>query len=269
MEISEIIFIHEKKDAGDDSTPPINDEVYSHDEENAAKCFDDDDSKHDFIDFPLDEIARNAELRIDLAAWSMQHNISHNALKDLIAIINKASGKELLPKDPRTLLQTPRTVKIDSIGTDQQYWHNGLKICLENVFADISKSITVSLNFNMDGLPIFESTSYEFWPILCNITEMPSIRPMVVGIYYGKAKASNLKGYLQPMVDELKSICDEGIDLNGYHITVKIRSFICDSPARAFIKGMYCIHRKNTRDFMRKTHASFRLFDFFFRCCEF
>lgn len=187
----------------------------------------------------MDEIARNAELRSDITAWSLSHNISHIALKELIGIINRFSGKDnLLPKDPRTLLSTPRTVEIVSLGKDQQYWHNGMKYCLENIFSGISEPITISLNFNMDGLPIFKSSKSEFWPILCNITEKPSIRPMVIGIYYGEAKASNLNGYLTLLVEELNFICNEGLDSNGHHITVNIRSFICDSPARAFIKGM-------------------------------
>lgn len=228
-----IIFTHKKID--------VDDEIYSHDGEESL-CNDDADGIDDEIEddsFPLDEIARNAELRSDITAWSLSHNISHIALKELTGIINRFAGKDnLLPKDPRTLLQAPRTVEIVSLGKDQYYWHNGMKYCLKNIFSGISGPITISLNFNMDGLPIFKSSKSEFWPILCNITEKPSIRPMVIGIYYRKAKASNLNGYLTPLVEELNYICNEGIDSNGHHITVNIRTFICDSPARAFIKGM-------------------------------
>lgn len=130
-------------------------------------------------------------------------------------------------------------MKIESMGSDQYYWHNGLKFCLEKIFSEISYSISISLNLNMDGLPIFKSSKSEFWPILCNIAEMPAIKPMVIGVYYGKAKASNLSGYLTPLVEELKSVCADGIDLNGHHVNVAIRCFICDSPARAFIKGIW------------------------------
>lgn len=90
----------------------------------------------------------------------------------------------------------------------------------------------------MDGLPIFKSSKSAFWPVFCNITGKTSVRPMVFGIYYGKAKASNLNGCLTPLVDELNLTCNESKDLNGHHITVNVRSFICDSSARAFIKGM-------------------------------
>lgn len=242
-------FIHEIIGAADDNESPIvyaddDVDVYRHDAENQIDVDDDDvvSDAEDDTDFPLDEIARSTELRSDIAAWSLSHNITHGALRDIAAVINKFAGKNLLPKDARTLLQTPRTVEIRPLGNDQYYWHNGLKFCLENLFAGISNSITISLNFNMDGLPLFESARKEFWPILCNITEFPKIQPMVIGIYYIQAKASNLDGYLTPLVNELKSLCNEGIDLNGHHITVNIRSFICDSPARAFIKGTFILH---------------------------
>lgn len=181
---------------------------------------------------------RDAEFRSNIAEWALNRNINHSALNELFSIVNKHAGKQLLPKDARALLHTPRDLIIESIGCNEYYWHNGLKFCLENIFADISESLTISLNFNMDGLPIFKSSNNQFWPILCNIAEMPHIPPMVVGVYFGNAKVSNLKGYLTPLVEELKPISTEGIDLNGHHITVNIRCFIGDSPARAFIKGM-------------------------------
>lgn len=206
------------------------------DEMNEYDEYDADENTDDTEIF-VDEFSKNAELRSDIVAWTLSRNINHSALKELSAIINKFAGKDVLPIDPRTLLQTPRAVEIVPLPNNEYYWHNGLKFCLENVFVNISESITISLNFNMDGLPLFKSARKESWPILSNIFEMPWIKPMVVGIYYIQAKASNLKAYLTPFVEELKSICDDGIDLNGHHITVKIRCFICDSPARAFIKG--------------------------------
>lgn len=91
----------------------------------------------------------------------------------------------------------------------------------------------------MDGLPIYKSSREEFWPILFNIFEMPNVAPMVAGIYSGKSKPLNLDGFLMPMVNELKPILQEGIIINDHKITVKIRCFIADSPARAFIKGTH------------------------------
>lgn len=144
--------------------PKVSEEEYCHDDENENN---EEDPTSDDVDSPLDEIAREAEFRSNIITWSLSHNINHCALKEIIKIINNYSGKELLPKDPRTLLQTPRTVKIEAIGNDQYYWHNGMRFCLENVFSGISKSIIISVNFNMDGLPIFKSSKSEFWTMKC------------------------------------------------------------------------------------------------------
>lgn len=96
---------------------------------------------------------------------------------------------------------------------------------------------TISCNINMDGLPIYKSSKFEFWPILFNIHELPSLKPMVIGINCGKGTPSDLFSYLQPFVEEARIMLQEGLVVNNSKITFKIRCFICDSPARAFIKG--------------------------------
>lgn len=224
----------------------MEEEYDSDDELQHLDCVDDNDSNENSdddinVDFPLDSNFKEESFRSSFVAWALKHNITRLALQEVGEIFNDYAEKDLLPKDPRTYLQTPRSVEIAAIGDGQFYWHNGLKLCLENVLKNISintPATTISLNFNMDGLPVFKSKQNEFWPILCNIAEIPAIKPMVVGVYYGKAKTTNLNGYLMPLVNELEPILKNGITLNnGHRITVKIRSFICDSPARAYIKG--------------------------------
>lgn len=158
-------------------------------------------------------------------------------MSELFKIINGRFDNDVLPQDPRTLMETPQAIKIIPVGHGE-YWHNGLRFCLQNLFSKIEKPITISLNINLDGLPIFKSAKDEFWPILVNIAELPTQKPMVIGIYSGKSKPSDLHSYLMPFVEELKTILVDGIRVNGHEISIKIRCFICDSPARAFIKGL-------------------------------
>lgn len=68
---------------------------------------------------------------------------------------------------------------------------------------------------------------------------MPQIRPMIIGLFYGKSKPKLVTEFLEPFVDETISILGSGLLINGNHLTVAVRAFICDSPARAFIKGFY------------------------------
>lgn len=188
-----------------------------------------------------DETTKNKNLRIAVKNWALKFNINHSALKILFEIINNRFDSNLLPQDPRTLMETPKSVEIVPCG-EGKYWHNGLKFCLENVFSNIHNPINISLNVNLDGLPIFKSAKDEFWPILANIHEFPEQKPMVIGIYSGETKPSDLDAYLMPFVNELQIILDEGICVNSHKISVKIRCFICDSPARAFIKGESASH---------------------------
>lgn len=65
---------------------------------------------------------------------------------------------------------------------------------------------------------------------------MPHVKPMVVAIWSGEGKPTNCNDYLKPFVEEMNILLDDGISINGCKIQIAIRCFICDSPARAFIK---------------------------------
>ncbi|XP_044744741.1 uncharacterized protein LOC123306687 [Coccinella septempunctata] len=188
--------------------------------------------------------------RQEMKLWALKSNIKHTALKELFAIWNRRIPN-MFPGDPRTFLDTPRKIEITKIG-DGAYWHNGLaqnlSRALNSVHHDSSRELTcLSLNFNMDGLPVYKSSKIEFWPILCNIHELPKIKPLVVGIYCGAGKPVDLALYLGPFVQEMQQILKHGLFIQkyGYHIQIKIRCFICDSPARAFIKGIVNFNGKN------------------------
>ena len=92
------------------------------------------------------------------------------------------------------------------------------------------------MTVNIDGLPICRSSKTEFWPILCAIDEMPDIPIMVVGVYSGDHKPL-LAPFLNFFVDEFLDIRNNGFRVNGHKIQIRIKCFVCDTPARAFIKG--------------------------------
>lgn len=59
---------------------------------------------------------------------------------------------------------------------------------------------------------------------------------MVVSIFFGECKP-DLNTFLKPFVDEMNEILKYGLEINGYQLSVSILCFICDSPARSFLKG--------------------------------
>lgn len=151
-------------------------------------------------------------------------------------IINERDPN-LVPKDVRTLLNTVKTVDINPCSSGE-YWHNGLNFFLQQYMKKLNENITININVNIDGLPTYKSSKVEFWPILCNIQDMSAVPVMVVGIYCGIGKPE-ANTFLQPFVIEMNDILQNGVEVNGYLITVKLRSIICDSPARAFVKSKY------------------------------
>lgn len=74
------------------------------------------------------------------------------------------------------------------------------------------------------------------------ITELPQIDPMVIAIWCGNGKPTVLNEYLNPFVNELNEILLNSIFINDFQINVAVRCFICDTPARAFIKGLQPRH---------------------------
>lgn len=105
-----------------------------------------------------------------LRVWAVKHNITRNALTELLKILI-SFGLTWLPSDSRTLLQTPRFTQLVNVANGQQ-WYNGIEKNIRQIFWEAKKDLQLVLNFNIDGLPIFDSAKKEFWPILGNIHSM-------------------------------------------------------------------------------------------------
>lgn len=70
---------------------------------------------------------------------------------------------------------------------------------------------------------------------------MPEVKPMIIGLWSGEGKPKILNEFLSPFVNDINDVVREGIVINGYRIDVSVRCFLCDSPARSFLKGSYFV----------------------------
>lgn len=61
--------------------------------------------------------------------------------------------------------------------------------------------------------------------------------PFVIGIFCGNSKPLDLEQYLSYFVQEVASL-ERGFEVAGKNFTFKIDCFICDAPARSFIKNI-------------------------------
>lgn len=199
-------------------------------------------------DLLIDDVDNHIDSMSKLADWAIRYKITHSAVSELLVLL-RSEGNTELPKDSRTLLHTPRNIVIQTMGSGS-FWYNGIENCLRNVFRHLDQTMEVLLNFNVDGLPLFRSSKFQFWPILMNIANMPQIRPMVVATYFGDSKPPSSEEFLRQHVNEINALILNGIDLaNGSKILIKVNAYIADTPARAFIKCKYLCQFNRQFDF--------------------
>ena len=63
-----------------------------------------------------DNSKQNIDFKNNLMRWANEFNIKQNALKSLLDIINKRLPN-ILPQDPRTLLNTNKTINLLSVAS--------------------------------------------------------------------------------------------------------------------------------------------------------
>ncbi|KAF0701853.1 Uncharacterized protein FWK35_00035308, partial [Aphis craccivora] len=142
-----------------------------------------------------------------LQQWVLAFNFTKNSVNNLLNILR---SEELdLPKDVRTLMNTPRS-------------HNII---------------------NIDGLPLAHSSKQKFWPILCSITNVPQLSKLLfaVGLYFSTdKKPESMEDFLNLFINEAIELLNNGISFENKIISVHLKQIICDSPAKAFflnVKG--------------------------------
>lgn len=55
-------------------------------------------------------------------------------------------------------------------------------------------------------------------------------------------KPKDVNKFLNPFVNDLNNVLQEGLNVKEKHITIKLRCFICDTPARSMLRGIYEKH---------------------------
>ena len=177
--------------------------------------------------------SNSVSLSEQLAQWYLDCGVSHTAVNKLLAILKPHFPS--LPLDVRTLVQTPRHVEVKPFDTGE-YVHLGLESgilkSLQN--HDVTDNGDIRIQINVDGLPLFKSSNVQFWPILCLVKQPCLTDPFVVGLFSGNTKPP--VWFLNDFIHELQQLMKCGMIINGNHVQVKVHSFVCDAPARAFIK---------------------------------
>ncbi|XP_076670003.1 uncharacterized protein LOC143369665 isoform X1 [Andrena cerasifolii] len=174
-------------------------------------------------------------LRMDLASWAVNNNITHKAMNELFQVLSLYAPTFHLPKDARTLVGTPRSINYENI-QGGEYLHFGLKNTLISIVAMYERENmrinNIEVSLNIDGLPLSRSSSNVFWPILMSEEIFKSV--YIVGIFYGRGKPKSANELMQKFVDEWKNMKNTFI-YKGQNISVNMTKIICDAPAKAFL----------------------------------
>lgn len=107
------------------------------------------------------------KLRESFSRWASEFRISKRAIDSLLNILNLA-GIKSLPKNHRTLQKTPTHIEMTEVAGGK-FWYHGLAKSLKTIFCTLDRDISIQLNFNTDGLPLYKSSKICFWPILASI----------------------------------------------------------------------------------------------------
>ena len=245
-------YLHEGASSSNVGEDFIQDEslsnyIYSGCTSSSTSSSDSSDSEVEPDAVPSDSVtSENASSQSLLRDWAINHQISHSALKGLLKIL-KSQYDPQLPSDPRTLCETPTNLSYQTKKiSGGEYFHFGITNSITEFLKTISdlkvrKLTTIFLRINCDGIPLFKSSGKQFWPILvqfCTDYDITTYsKPVPVGIYLGNSKPGNVEEYLEEFISEM-CILKDGYEFKGVKYLITIQCFICDAPARQYLKSI-------------------------------
>ena len=192
----------------------------------SATCLSDDlSSTHDVRNLP--------SFNDKVAEWLIEANgmgLTREHANKLFRLLKETGGQDDLPADSRTLTKRPRNINVDQ----GESVYSGIEDSLRNIHTDNLTSEMLQLKIGIDGVPIHkDGKKMQLWPILIATEEIP---PLVVALWYGETKPSSIHDFLHKFLEELQRPRNTGLIIKQRQFFVSIKCFICDAPARAFVK---------------------------------
>ncbi|XP_067203635.1 uncharacterized protein [Linepithema humile] len=205
------------------------------------------DSNNGDVDIEVRQHQNQNDISAELRSWAIGCRVPHSTLDSLLSILNPVLPN--LPKSSKTLLQTNKshyfiTKMLALDETEGQYAYfgieQGLRTCIN---LDLHYANILYLLINIDGIKLFKSSVNDVWPILVKVQCNPDIySPFVVAIYSGNSKPKYIHEFMKDFIMELNKLLVHGISIQERHFEIKIKGFICDTPARSYLK---CIKGHN------------------------
>lgn len=187
----------------------------------------------------VDEHLNDTELRYKLGEWVTENHVKNNAVDQLLKILQEAGHH--VPATARSLLKTVVHVSVVE-KSGMQYCYLGIIESLTQFVSRLSENKKGNLDrleiaLNVDGLPLFKSSSYSLWPILCSVVNVLPVHVFPVALAGGSNKPTNLD-FLIDTVRDLNTLLIRGLTVGVNNYTVILKAVVCDAPARAMVKSI-------------------------------
>lgn len=136
-----------------------------------------------------------------------------------------------------TPISNPNIIKLDT----GEFYYFGLEYALVHCLTykmkhALKDNEKLKIGFNIDGIPLFKSSKLQLWPILGVIKNFAGVPPFAISVFCGTAKPKPLDRFLNDFIVELNQLLTYGFHSGKDHFFIEIHSFVCDAPARAFLK---------------------------------
>lgn len=138
-----------------------------------------------------------------------------------------------LPRDGRTLLQTPRLTEVTNMCGGNYIYIGILKGLLGALSNEKRLPHSLKLLIKVDGLPISRSSGSQLWPHLGKINSLPNSPIFVIGLFRGSQKPSNANLFMSELVSELRILLENGFRFKDKIIRIEHVAFVCDAPAKS------------------------------------
>ena len=179
----------------------------------------------------------------ELRDWAIQIGMKHEHLGKLLLILRRRILPDL-PKTSKTFLETSTTkytiVEMEDFHGDiGQFVYFGLqKGLIRCVDPGTHTSNIIELLVSGDEMPLTKSGYKDLWVTSVKVHYKPDIyKPFPVGVFYGRHQRKSADSYLENLIEDLNDLLESGIDISDRHYEVRLKCFICDTPARAYFKG--------------------------------
>lgn len=175
----------------------------------------------------------------DLARAFVNSSMTHQQSNAILRVIRTHSCLASLPKDSRTILQTPRSSSLIHNIAGGEYLHIGIKNGILSILRETSANLIPNkflIDFHTDGATLDAQGKIQMWPIQIRIANIPYSKPEIVGIWRGSSKPTDCNEFLKSFIDEFLELSNlGGVSYGEILYSIEIRCFIADAPARAFI----------------------------------